>query len=39
LRRLQGSANQDPATNDGSVVGQQLILTAKDALFVVKDVG
>jgi hypothetical protein len=38
LRRIQGSNNQDPQTNDGSVVGEQLTLAAKNGLFVVKEV-
>jgi hypothetical protein len=37
LRRIQGSANQDPVTNDGSVVGAELTLSAKDGLFVVRS--
>lgn len=36
LRRLQGSQTQDPVTNDGSVVGGEVTLPAKDGLFVVK---
>jgi hypothetical protein len=36
LRRIDGSDNQDPLTNDGSALGQQLTLPAKDALFVEK---
>jgi hypothetical protein len=36
LQRLQGSLNQDPLTNDGSEVSEQLTLSAKNALFVVK---
>lgn len=35
FRRLRGSANQDPATNDGSSVPPALTLGAKDALFLV----
>ncbi|MGH3146920.1 MAG: hypothetical protein ACRDTR_14090, partial [Rubrobacter sp.] len=37
LRRLQGSANQDPATNNGGLVGDKLTLPARDGLFVVKE--
>jgi len=37
LRRIQGHQNQDPLTNDGSVVGHQLILTSRNALFVVRN--
>jgi hypothetical protein len=37
LRRLQGTGNQDPQTNDGSAVGQQLTLSARNGLFVVRD--
>jgi hypothetical protein len=36
LKRLQGSANQDPETNNGAPVAGQLELAAKDALFLVK---
>ena len=39
LRRLQGTDNQDPLTNDGSVVGPELTLSPKNGLFVVKEVG
>jgi hypothetical protein len=37
LRRLQGTANQDPATNNGKPIGQELILSAKNGLFVVRS--
>jgi hypothetical protein len=36
IRRIEGTANQDPLTNDGSEVGEQLTLSAKNALFVEK---
>jgi hypothetical protein len=38
LRRLQGTLNQDPATNNGNPVGEELTLSAKNGLFVVKEV-
>ncbi len=34
FRRIQGSSQQDPKTNDGSSVGSRLTLAAKDALFL-----
>jgi hypothetical protein len=37
LRRLQGSENQDPLTNDGSLLGDTLTLSAKNALFVARS--
>jgi hypothetical protein len=37
LRRLQGSENQDPLTNDGSLLGDYLTLSAKNALFVARS--
>jgi hypothetical protein len=37
LRRLQGSADQDPITNDGSLLGDRLTLSAKNAVFVVRS--
>ncbi|MCL5269696.1 MAG: hypothetical protein M1457_03890, partial [bacterium] len=39
FHRLQGSANQDPATNNGAVVGPRLTLGPADALFLVRDQG
>jgi len=35
-RRLRGSANQDPETNNGAAVGAKVTLGAKDALFLVR---
>jgi len=35
-RRLQGSPNQDPQTNDGSKVGDSVIIPPRDGLFLVK---
>ncbi len=37
LRRLRGSAQQDPETNDGSPVSGKLTLGAKEGLFLVKE--
>ena len=37
FRRIQGSAQQDPQTNDGSPIGAKLRLGPKDALFLVRD--
>jgi len=37
LRRIEGTAAQDPATNDGSPVGGRLRLGARDALFLAAD--
>ncbi len=37
LRRLQGSPNQDPKTNDGSAVGASVTVGPRDALFLIKD--
>jgi hypothetical protein len=37
LRRIRGSANQDPITNDGSLLGDKLTLSAKNGLFVVRS--
>jgi hypothetical protein len=37
LRRLQGSEKQDPKTNDGSLLGAELTLSAKNGLFVVRS--
>ena len=34
FRRLRGSSRQDPETNDGSAVGNELTLGPKDALFL-----
>ncbi len=36
LRRIRGSARQDPATNDGESLGQELILSARNGLLVVR---
>ena len=35
--RLTGSSRQDPGINDGSEVGDEVELSAKDALFLIKD--
>jgi hypothetical protein len=35
--RLVGSSRQDPVTNDGSEVGREVELSAKDALFLIKN--
>ena len=37
LRRLRGSANQDPDFNDGTPLGNQLTLSPKNALFALKE--
>jgi hypothetical protein len=37
FRRIRGTKNQDPLVNDGSKVGPELTLPAKDALFLVKN--
>jgi hypothetical protein len=37
FRRLKGSENQDPATNDGSAVGTSLTLGPRDAIFLVRE--
>jgi hypothetical protein len=34
FRRLQGSSNQDPGTNDGTAVSKEVVLPPKDALFL-----
>jgi hypothetical protein len=39
LRRLRGSENQDPETNNGRPLGEELTLGPKDALFVVRGGG
>jgi len=36
LRRLRGTATQDPNTNDGSAVGDRVTLGGKDGLFLIK---
>jgi hypothetical protein len=36
FRRLQGSASQDPETNNGRPAARELTLGPKDALFLVK---
>jgi hypothetical protein len=36
-RRLEGSANQDPKTNDGSPVGAKITLGPKDGLFLIAN--
>lgn len=36
LTRLQGSSKQDPQTNNGSPASGELVLPAKDALFLVE---
>jgi hypothetical protein len=38
FRRLQGSSNQDPNTNNGQPLGATLTLGPRDALFVVRTV-
>jgi hypothetical protein len=38
FRRIQGSANQDPSTNNGQPLGAMLTLGPKDALFVARSV-
>ena len=35
--RLTGSSRQDPVTNDGSGVDDEVRLSAKDALFLLKE--
>lgn len=37
FRRIQGSENQDTATNNGQPLGSGLSLPARDALFVIKN--
>jgi hypothetical protein len=37
LRRIRGSANQDHQTNDGSLLGDKLTLSANNGLFVVRS--
>ena len=37
LRRLRGSPEQDPTTNDGTPVGGKIRLAAKEGLFLVKE--
>ena len=37
LRRLRGSATQDPKSNNGERVGRSLELPPKDALFLVRE--
>lgn len=39
FRRLEGSEDQDPETNDGQPLGEGLILGPKDGLFVVRSSG
>jgi len=36
FRRLLGSPNQDPETNNGQAVGSRLAIPARDALFLVR---
>ncbi len=36
FRRLRGSPGQDPQTNDGALVGSEIELPPKDALFLVR---
>jgi hypothetical protein len=36
FRRLRGTANQDPRTNDGSEVNDTVELQGKDGLFLVR---
>ena len=37
LRRLQGSPDQDPTTNNGSAVGASVTVGPRDALFLAKE--
>jgi len=37
FRRLKGSSRQDPVTNNGTTVGTEVTLPAKDALFLVRQ--
>lgn len=37
LRRLQGSSNQDPKTNDDAAVGASVTVGPRDALFLVRQ--
>ena len=37
FRRLKGSANQDPATNNGAGVGATVVVPPKDALFLIEN--
>ncbi|MCX7014168.1 MAG: hypothetical protein NTW86_16730 [Candidatus Sumerlaeota bacterium] len=37
FRRFQGTALQDPATNNGALISSPLTLHSKDALFMVKE--
>ncbi|MEX0320529.1 MAG: DNRLRE domain-containing protein [Puniceicoccaceae bacterium] len=37
FRRLQGTANQDTAVNDGSAVGSRVTIPAQDGLFLTKE--
>jgi hypothetical protein len=37
FRRLEGSPEQDPATNDGTPVGATLTLRPKEGLFLVRQ--
>jgi hypothetical protein len=39
FRRLEGSEGQDPKTNDGQPLGEELTLGPKDGLFVVRNNG
>ncbi len=39
FRRLRGSPEQDPGANDGSPVGANVVLQAKEGLFLVKSPG
>jgi hypothetical protein len=37
FRRLRGSPEQDPVTNDGSSVAGKVVLEARDGLFLVRQ--
>ena len=37
FRRIEGTENQDPVTNDGSIVKEPVILQGKDALFLIRE--
>jgi len=39
FRRLKGSEGQDPETNDGQLLGEELTLGPKDGLFVERSSG
>lgn len=37
FRRLKGSSNQDPLTNNGAAVGETIVIPPKDALFLIDE--